>query len=140
MNTLKFKNGDLFDIQKFLGELKLSGRASRGRSKFIKLIELKKKDLQEDLNEARKPYLELDENGVPITENDMYKFKDESAKEKASEEMNAVFNEDAIFDITEHVGKIKALYEALVNYPYELEGAGANSYDLLLDQLEKTEE
>lgn len=32
---------------------------------------------------------------------------------------------------------LKLKYEALANYSYELEGTGADSYDLLLDQLEE---
>ena len=38
MNTVTFKNGELSIIKNFLNGIKVRGKASRGRSKLLKLL------------------------------------------------------------------------------------------------------
>lgn len=140
MSTLKFKNGDLASIQEFLSGARLSGKASRGRSKLIKLITAKEKELQEDFDETRKPFILLDENGNPIIENQGVKFKDETARQKATNEMIILLDEEAVINVTEYEAKLVNLYDALADYPHELDGKQAAGYDVLLDQLEELKE
>lgn len=140
MSTLKFKNGDLASIRKFLSDARLSGKASRGRSKLLKLLAKKEQELNDDLKDVRKPYLILDDNGEPLIENNNVKFKDEEAREKATADIVELFDEKAVIDITEYQDKLHALYDALNGYEYDLSGDDANAYDLLLDELEKIKE
>lgn len=57
MNTVTFKNGELSIIKNFLNGIKVRGKASRGRSKLLKLLAKKEQELNDDLNDVRKPYL-----------------------------------------------------------------------------------
>lgn len=92
------------------------------------------------LNDVRKPYLILGDNGEPLIEDNNVKFKDEEAREKATAEIIELFDEKAVIDITEYHDKLHALYDALNEYEYDLSGDDANAYDLLLDELEKIKE
>ncbi len=140
MNTVTFKNGELSVIKNFLNSIKVRGKASRGRSKLLKLLAKKEQELNDDLNDVRKPYLILGDNGEPLIENNNVKFKDEEAREKATAEIIELFDEKAVIDITEYYDKLHALYDALNEYEYDLSGDDANAYDLLLDELEKIKE
>lgn len=140
MNTVTFKNGELSIIKNFLNGVKVSGKASRGRSKLLKLLAKKEQELNDDLNDVRKPYLILGDNGEPLIENNNVKFKDKEAREKATADIIELFDEKAVIDITEYHDKLYALYNALNEYEYDLFGDDANAYDLLLDELEKIKE
>lgn len=140
MNTVTFKNGELSVIKNFLNSIKVSRKASRGRSKLLKLLAKKEQELNDDLNDVRKPYLILGDNGEPLIEDNNVKFKDEEAREKATAEIIELFGEKAVIDITEYHDKLHALYDALNEYEYDLYGDDANAYDLLLDELEKIKE
>lgn len=137
MNTVTFKNGELSIIKNFLNGIKVRGKASRGRSKLLKLLAKKEQELNDDLNDVRKPYLILGDNGEPLIEDNNVKFKDEEAREKVTAEIIELFDEKAVIDITEYHDKLHALYDALNEYEYDLSGDDANAYDLLLDELEK---
>ncbi len=113
MNTVTFKNGELSVIKNFLNSIKVRGKASRGRSKLLKLLAKKEQELNDDLNDVRKPYLILGDNGEPLIENNNVKFKDEEAREKATAEIIELFDEKAVIDITEYHDKLHALYDAL---------------------------
>lgn len=63
MNTVTFTNGELSIIKNFLNGIKVRGKASRGRSKLLKLLAKKEQELNDDLNDVRKPYLLLGDNG-----------------------------------------------------------------------------
>lgn len=140
MNTVTFKNGELSIIKKFLDDVKVSGKASRGRSKLLKLLAKKEQELNDDLNDVRKPYLILGDNGEPLIENNNVKFKDEEAREKATADIVELLDEKAVIDITEYHDKLYALYSALNGYEYDLSGNDATAYDLLLDEFEKIKE
>ena len=87
MNTVTFKNGELSIIKNFLNGIKVRGKASRGRSKLLKLLAKKEQELNDDLNDVRKPYLILGDNGEPLIEDNNVKFKDEEAREKVTAEI-----------------------------------------------------
>ena len=140
MNTVTIKNGELSIIKNFLNGIKVKGKASRGRSKLLKLLAKKEQELNDDINDVRKPYLILDDNGEPLIEDNNVKFKNEEAREKVTADIIELFDEKAVIDITEYHDKLHALYDALNEYEYDLSGDDANAYDLLLDELEKIKE
>lgn len=137
MNTLTFTNGELINYLEFLSHLKLSGRASRGRSKLVSLLDSKQQEYSKDFNDVRNKYIILNENSEPAVENNKVKFKSDNDRKKAQEEIDELSSEKAVIDITEYVQKVQALYTALEEYGYELEGLNAVLYDRLLDKLEK---
>ena len=71
---------------------------------------------------------------------DHYIFKNEDDLPQLQKEMSDLAEEKAVIDCTEYLEKFKALYQELLDYPYELDSQAALIYDVLMDQLEKTEE
>lgn len=134
--TIKLQNADLVPVGNFLGKLKLKGKASRGRTKLIKLLEAKNKEYNEDREEIRDPYFEHDDKGERVTKDNAYVLKDSTKGADLNKELTDLAKEDAVIEFTEYSEKFQALYEALNAYPYELADADAALYDLVLDELE----
>lgn len=129
--TLEFKNKDMVAVGNFLGTLNLKSKASRGRSKLVKLLMVKIDEYNDDRKEALDPYFKdgellKDKDGKNLPENE------ENAK-KIVEEMES---ETAVIEFTEYSEKLKALYDAIIDYPNEFNGVDGMAYDLLMDQLE----
>ncbi|WP_076799852.1 DUF1617 family protein [Latilactobacillus curvatus] len=129
--TLAFKNKDMVAVGNFLGTLNLKSKASRGRSKLVKLLMAKIDEYNEDRKEALDPYFKdgellKDEDGKNLPENE----------EKANKIFEEMESETAVIEFTEYSEKLKALYEAIVDYPGEFNGGDGMVYDLLMDQLE----
>lgn len=139
MQTLEFKNYELVPVGNFLGGLKLKARASRGRSKLLKLISDKNKEFNEELDDVRKTYYETDENGDFKTENGNRVLKKGCDTSKLDTELQELMKEKAVINCTEYLEKFNALCQELLDYPYELDNQTALIYDLLMDKLEKLE-
>ncbi|MDN7144451.1 DUF1617 family protein [Liquorilactobacillus mali] len=137
---IEFKNGELVAVGNFLAQAKLKGKASRGRTKLIKLIEDKNKEYNEERDTVRDPYFQVDEKGEKIVKDNKYILKDESKGKELDKELADLAEETVGIEFTEYNEKIKALYDALNNYNYELSNADAVIYDLLLDKLEENYE
>lgn len=134
--TIKLQNADLVPVGNFLGKLKLKGKASRGRTKLIKLLEAKNKEYNEDREEVRDPYFEHDDKGKRVTKDNAYVLKDPTKGADLNKELVDLAKEDAVIEFTEYSDKFRALYDALNAYSYELADADATLYDLLMDELE----
>ncbi|WHQ77612.1 DUF1617 family protein (plasmid) [Latilactobacillus curvatus] len=129
--TLEFKNKDMVAVGNFLGTLNLKSKASRGRSKLVKLLMVKIGEYNDDRKEALDPYFKdgellKDKDGKNLPENE----------EKAKKIVEEMESETAVIEFTEYSEKLKALYEAIVDYPGEFNGVDGMAYDLLMDQLE----
>lgn len=134
--TIKLQNADLVPVGNFLGKLKLKKKASRGRTKLIKLLEAKNKEYNEDREEVRDPYFEHDEKGDRVTKDNAYVLKDPTKGADLNKELVDLAKEDAVIEFTEYSDKFRALYDALNSYEYELADSDASLYDLLMDELE----
>ncbi|MFT8584828.1 DUF1617 family protein [Liquorilactobacillus hordei] len=137
---IEFENGELVAVGNFLAQAKLKGKASRGRTKLIKLIEEKNKEYNEERDTVRDPYFQVDDNGEKIVKDNKYVLKDTSKGKDLDKELADLAEETVGIEFTEYNEKIKALYDALNNYNYELSNADAVIYDLLLDKLEENYE
>lgn len=134
--TIELKNADLVPTGNFLAGLKLKGKASRGRTKLIKLLEAKNKEYNEDREEIRDPYFLHDDKGSRVTKDNKYVLKDETKGADLNKELADLAKEKAVIEFTEYSEKLQALYEALANYDYELSNTDAVVYDLVMDELE----
>lgn len=112
---LKFSNLKLKAISDFLYSLELTGRFSRARQKLNKAV-------VDKLNEFSNDFMELE---YDLSGDELTKAKLELASEVA------------IVDVSEYEGIMNRLYAALIDYDKELSGEDADSYDLILDELEK---
>ncbi|MFT8882666.1 MAG: DUF1617 family protein [Liquorilactobacillus hordei] len=134
---IEFKNGELVAVGNFLAQAKLKGKASRGRTKLIKLIEEKNKEYNEERDTIRDPYFQVDEKGEKIVKDNNYVLKDTSKGKDLDKELADLAEEIVGIEFTEYSEKFKALYDALNNYNYELSDTNAVIYDLILDKFEK---
>ena len=129
--ALTFKNAELAPIGNFLGGLSLKNKASRGRTKLIKFISTKNDEYNEDRKEALDPYFKDGELLKDAAGN-----IDQENNEKAAKVAAEIEVEPAVIEFTEYSDKMKALYEAIIDYPSEFDGTDAAIYDLLMDQFE----
>lgn len=134
---MEIKNGEITAYADFLQKLNLKSRASRGRTKLIKLLEKKIDEFNMDLNSLRDEYFKKDNQGQFIQENGKLVVKDGVSVEEAQAEADELNNENAVILLDEYEHQIKAMYQALDEYDGELSGTDATIYDDLMDKLEQ---
>ena len=135
--TLTFKNEELAAIGNFLGTLSLKNKASRGRTKLIKLISAKNDEYNEERKDALEPFIKKDEAGNNVegdTPGSVVLI--EEKQDEANTSIKEIDEESAVIEFTEYNEKMKSLYDAIVDYPTEFSNQDAAAYDLLMDQLE----
>ncbi|WP_061827106.1 DUF1617 family protein [Latilactobacillus sakei] len=135
--TLTFKNSELSVVGNFLGTLSLKNKASRGRTKLIKLISAKNDEYNEERKDVLEPFIKKDEAGNDVegdTPGSVVLI--EEKQDEAAAAINEIDNESAVIEFTEYSEKMKALYESISDYSGELSDTDATIYDLLMDQLE----
>ena len=135
--TLAFKNEELAAIGNFLGTLSLKNKASRGRTKLIKLISAKNDEYIEDRKETLEPFIKKDEAGNSVegdTPGSVVLI--EEKQDEATAAIKEIDEESAVIEFTEYSEKMKALYDDIADYPTEFSNQDAAAYDLLMDQLE----
>jgi transcriptional regulator of heat shock response len=132
---LKIKNNELNDIINFLSELKLKNKASRGRTKLIKLMTTKITEYNEDLEEIRDPFL-VHKNGERVVENEQYILKEGVDIVDLNKQLEELGKEKAVIMLDEYVELIKVFKEALDNYAEDFSNRDAVIYDYLATELE----
>ena len=130
---IKIENKYLTAVNNLLFNLKLKGKQTRARSKFLKLVLKKIEEFNEDEKTLVKEYAKLDKDGEPIVNGDRYDIEDLKGYGKAVKELN---DEVAIISGSEYVNSFEELKTVLDNLDIELEGADALAYDLLMDAFE----
>lgn len=136
---MEIKNGEITAYVEFLQKLNLKSRASRGRTKLIKLLEKKINEFNMDLNSLRDEYFKKDEQGQFIQENGRLVVKDGVSVSEAQSEADELNNENAVILLDEYQEQIKAMYQALDEYDDELSGTDATIYDDLMEKLEQAQ-
>ena len=136
---MEIKNGEITAYVDFLQKLNLKSRASRGRTKLIKLLEKKIDEFNMDLNSLRDEYFQKDDQGQFIQENGRLVVKDGVSVAEAQSEADELNNENAVILLDEYKEQIKAMYQALDEYDDELSGTDATIYDDLMEKLEEAQ-
>lgn len=140
MKSIKLKNFEVTPVYNFLAGAELSGKASRGRSKFIKRLEEKSKDFFDDLTDLQKQYFKTNEDGEFIKDGEKKLiYKDENQKEEAGEQMQALNNELVEISFGEYSEKFKAMFKALDEYDKPMSNLDADAYDILMTAYEEEE-
>ncbi|MBO2705886.1 DUF1617 family protein [Lactiplantibacillus plantarum] len=149
--TISFKNRELTGIANTLGQFKLKGKASLGRSALIRKLASKQEEYVSDRVLIQQKYFEADKDGNLKTQDDgsdklvpkpeLSDKKDPSRLSKDSEsnlmsEMNELSDELANINFSEYSDRFKALKLSLEDYPYEVEKDDAIVYERVYDQLE----
>jgi len=134
-----FTNGELVTIGNTLAEFKLKGRASLGRTWLIKHLEDLKKQFSTDQLAIQKNFFKTDKDGNFVYKEDQKTLilKDDNTMGEVQKEFDQLVNEHVSIEISSYSERMKALSQALEDYPYELEGQKALVYALVVDQLDK---
>lgn len=137
---MEIKNGEITAYVEFLQKLNLKSRASRGRTKLIKLLEKKIDEFNADLNSVRDEFFKKDDKGHFIQDdNGKLVIKDGVSVGEAQAEADKLTNENAVILLDEYEQQIKAMYQALDEYDGELSGTDATIYDDLMEKLEQAQ-
>lgn len=137
---MEIKNGEITAYVKFLQKLNLKSRASRGRTKLIKLLDKKIDEFNADLNSVRDEFFKKDDKGHFIQDdNGKLVIKDGVSVGEAQAEADKLTNENAVILLDEYEQQIKAMYQALDEYDGELSGTDATIYDDLMEKLEQAQ-
>jgi len=145
MKSIKLKNNLMVPVFTLLKEAKLKNLASRGRNKFLKRLEEKNKEFNDELTEIRKDFFQVDEKGELKAEDGQFIFKEEvdehpELKEDLNKRVKELGEETFEISFAEYSTKYEALFEALEHLDEELSGDKALAYDELMDAYENTEE
>lgn len=137
---MEIKNGEITAYVEFLQNLNLKSRASRGRTKLIKLLDKKIDEFNADLNSVRDEFFKKDDKGHFIQDdNGKLVIKDGVSVGEAQAEADKLTNENAVILLDEYEQQIKAMYQALDEYDGELSGTDATIYDDLMEKLEQAQ-
>lgn len=120
---LQFINGSIQSIVEYLPKLQLKGRENRARQKLLKKVSEKFQEFYSDVQEIKSEH-----------PNDT---------EKQNEELDTLLKEEITIDMTEYAKLMPHLYEALLDYPHEIDSekapgkpSDAAVHDYLIDVLE----
>ena len=136
---MEIKNGEITAYVEFLQKLNLKSRASRGRTKLIKLLEKKIEEYNTDIASLRDEFFKKDDKGNFVQDNGKLVVKDGVSVGEAQREADKLTNENAVILLDEYEQQIKAMYQALDEYDGELNGTDATVYDDLMDKLEQAQ-
>lgn len=137
---MEIKNGEITAYVEFLQKLNLKSRASRGRTKLIKLLDKKIDEFNADLNSVRDEFFKKDDKGHFVQDdNGKLIIKDGVSVGEAQAEADKLTNENAVILLDEYEQQIKAMYQALDEYDGELSGTDATIYDDLMEKLEQAQ-
>ena len=136
---MEIKNGEITAYVEFLQKLNLKSRASRGRTKLIKLLQKKIDEYNADIASLRDEYFKKDDKGNFVQENGTLVVKDGVSVGEAQAEADKLTNENAVILLDEYEQQIKAMYQALDEYDGELSGTDATIYDDLMEKLEQAQ-
>ncbi|WCZ55029.1 hypothetical protein [Latilactobacillus phage TMW 1.2272 P1] len=101
------------------------------------MISAKNDEYNEDRKETLEPFIKKDEAGNNVegdTPGSVVLIEEKTGEANAA--IKEIDEESAVIEFTEYSEKMKALYEAIVDYPTEFSNQDAAAYDLLMDQLE----
>ena len=124
---MKIKNSEINGLAEFLAKEKLGGKASRMRTKFLKLLNEAIIETEEFRKELLEKYSKKDDEGNALIENNSYVLEDAEAFNK---EFTELMLEDFVIDETESKKEVlQHIKHILENTETEFEGVKAFQYD-----------
>lgn len=120
---IKIINGSIQSVVEYLPKLKLKGRENRARQKLLKKASEKFQEFYSDIQEV--------------------KSENPDNEQKQNEELQNLLKEEIIIDMTEYAHLMDSLYDALLDYPHEIDTQRTKEkpsdsaiHDYLIDTLE----
>ena len=135
---MKLKNHLLKSLGDFLVNEELSGRLSRSRTRFVKLLNARLEEVERFRKELCEKYCEKDNDGKPVLNNNAYSIKDVEA---FNEEYNDLMNEEFIIDETASQKEILTNVKSILdNTKQTFKGVDALLYDQWCEAFEEGDE
>jgi len=132
---MQLKNSEINGLAGFLAAEKLGGKASRMRTKFLKLLNESINETEEFRKELLEKYSKKDDEGNALIEDNSYVIEDvETFNKEYLELMNEYFVIDETHSKREVLQQVKRILE---NTNTEFEGAKAFQYDSWCEAFEK---
>lgn len=137
MEKMVFKKFESLPLAQFLESLELKNKNSRLRNKLIKKLNVISEELEEDRVALAEEHAEKDEQGKPISKDNVYKIIDLDEFNKQLEELK---NGEVAIEVGEYSNNLEDLFNYLDSEEFDmpLSGQPANRYDRLLDIWEET--
>ncbi|WP_117161347.1 DUF1617 family protein [Paraliobacillus sp. X-1268] len=128
------KNAHLGQATSLLFDLALKGKQSRHRTKFIKLLAERSKEVEEQRKQLAEEHAKKDDEGKAIINDEKYDIPDQEAFKKDYQEL---LDELLIIEGGDAQGMLKTVKKVLDECDKEFSGQEAVVYDYLCDQFEK---
>lgn len=137
MASLKIKKGFIVGLASWLNELNLSGKESRERTRFVKVLSDEWQKIEEDRKEIISRYVAKEEDGawkktVDNSSGKEVEVWDLSAedKDKVTQETVDLYNEEFVLDITEaNKERMALIKEIVLNTDYKFGPKETDSFD-----------
>ncbi|MCM2983846.1 hypothetical protein M3599_23410 [Niallia circulans] len=133
---ISIKVSYLPSVTEFLYNLTLKGKQSRHRSRLVKAMQEKWKEVVEEEQELLKEYAGVDEEGNPKKKDGQYDIKDVKGFKEQQKEL---FDEEFILEGGDATGYLKTVKEIVFDYDEEVSGKDAEAYDYLCEVFEESE-
>jgi len=133
---VEIENRYLGQAISLLFDLSLRGKQSRHRTKFVKLLNDRLKEVEEQRIELAKEHAKKDENGEPIIREDRVEIED---KEGFAKELEELYAEKLVLEGGDLQETLKVVKDVLLNCDKEFSRQEAVIYDYLCEQFEKGE-
>ncbi|MFE5430285.1 hypothetical protein [Peribacillus simplex] len=122
----------------FLSDMNLKGKQSIHRTRFIKLLSEKLKQISEEEMELVKEFAGVDDDGKPIrTKEGNFAIKD---AEEFLKQQKEYFQEYYVIEGGDAHGMLKTMKEIIENYNQEVSGKDAEVFEHLFTAFENSNE
>lgn len=119
-----------------LFNLSLRGKQSRHRTRFIKLLNERLVQVEEERKQLAEEFAEKDEDGKPIVEDDRYKIVGDN-REQFQKEFEELMSEEFVIEGENFKETLEVVRDILLNCDEYFSGEQAFVYDYLCEQFEK---
>lgn len=134
---IAIKKKEIASTIEFLYDIKLKGKESRHRSRFVKLLKDRLNDLAQDEKNLLIEFTGQDKDGEPLRDE-----KGEYALEDIKgfrEEQNTLLNELIVFEGEDYQDMLKTVKNIVLEYDGELSGQAAEFHNFLCELFENAD-
>lgn len=139
MMRVEIENRYLKQAFDLLFKLSLRGKQSRHRTRFIKLLNERFIQIEEERKQLAEEFAEKDENGQPIIEDGRYKIVGDNI-EQFRKEFEDLMSEKFVIEGGDFEETLEVVRDILLNCDEYFSGEQAFVYDYLCEQFEKGDE
>lgn len=131
---IKIRKGDLRQVINLLFDLNLKPKMNRHRVNFVKVLEDKFKEVEEERMLLAKEYATKDGDDEPIIKNDSYDIKDMKG---FREDVQELYNEVFVIEGANQQDMLKSMKKIINDIDFEMSGRTAFVYEELYQQFQK---